>query len=81
MMTGRGSRVRTAILPLEQSVAAVPLLQGFVRVLGEVLFVLVGGDLAPRGGVVQHEADAFRRLRERGVYRRGEGVDEVGVIR
>ena len=61
--------------------AAVPLLQGFFRVLGEVPLVPIGGDLAPRGGVVQHEAHALRRSGKRGVYRRGEGVDEVGVAR
>lgn len=51
-------------LPLEQTVTAVPLLQGFFRILGEVLFALVCGDLAPWGGVVQHETDALARSGE-----------------
>ncbi len=61
--------------------AAVPLLQGLLRVRGEVPLTLASRDFAPRRGVVQHEPDALRRLRERGVHRRGEGVDQLGPHR
>src|SRR5215210_1321240 len=60
-----------------------PLLQGLFGELGEVPLVAVFRNLAPRRRVVEHQADALRRFWERGVHRRGEGVDELrpsGVV-
>src|SRR5829696_1563592 len=73
---------RRALGPFVQSVAAVPLFQRLGGVLGEV--VLAGplyGYLAPRCGGVQHDADFLRGFREGGVYRRGEGVDQLRPAR
>src|SRR5215218_6899025 len=56
---------------------AVPLLESFFGILGEVSLAFSGRDLAPRWRVVQHEADMLWRSGERSIYRRGEGVDEV----
>ena len=64
-----------------QSVAAVPLRKGLLRILGKEALAFSCGDLAPRWCVVQHQADMLWRFGEESVYRRGEGVDKVGPPR
>src|SRR3712207_3831228 len=64
-----------------EAVPLVPVGERDVRALGEVFLVLSRGDLAPRRGVIEHDIDALRRLRERGVNRGGERVDELGPAR
>jgi hypothetical protein len=59
----------------------VPLLEGFLRILGKMLLIFSSRDLAPRWRVVQHKADMLWRLGEGSIYRRGEWVDEVRPAR
>jgi hypothetical protein len=58
-------------------VAAVPLLERFLGILGKMHLAFSGGDLAPRWCVVQHEAHVLRRFGKGSIYRRGERVDKL----
>ena len=55
--------------------------RAFLGILGKMPLAFSGRDLAPRRGVVQHEADMLRRFGKGDIYRRGEGMHEIRVAR
>src|SRR5215208_3273140 len=71
----------TASWIVAQAVAAVPVGERFVRVLRAVALGRTRGDLAPWRGVIEHDVVTLRGLRQRGIYRGGEGVHQLRVAR